>query len=153
MTLYLYLAVSLLICGLLVTPATAGPCCDGWTHFEDRCFRVVDTSATWSDGESACISHGANLVSVENEHEHQFLMSLAHKFSPHAGAVWTGGNDAVEENTWRWSDGSPFSYHKWNAGEPNNVGNEDCMEMYLRVLAFNDVKCDKMMPYICAKDA
>ncbi len=31
----------------------------------------------------------------------------------------------IKEGVWRWVTGEPYSYSSWNAGEPNNAGNED----------------------------
>ena len=30
----------------------------------------------------------------------------------------------LEEGVWQWSNGDPWSYENWHAGEPNNVDNE-----------------------------
>jgi hypothetical protein len=54
------------------------------------------------------------------------------------GNVWIGGNDAVTEGTWVWETGEPWAYSNWNAGEPNNSGNEDYIMMYSSGL-WNDV--------------
>lgn len=33
-------------------------------------------------------------------------------------------NQFLEEGVWQWSNGDPWSYENWHAGEPNNVDNE-----------------------------
>ena len=33
-------------------------------------------------------------------------------------------NHFLEEGVWQWSNGDPWSYENWHAGEPNNVDNE-----------------------------
>ena len=43
--------------------------------------------------------------------------------------------------SWEWTDGLPWSYNNWNAGEPNDAGNnEDCIDRNSG--GWNDVPCD-----------
>jgi hypothetical protein len=41
-------------------------------------------------------------------------------------SYWTGGSDAAQEGTWRWSAGHPWSYSNWDAGQPQGSSNENC---------------------------
>lgn len=32
-------------------------------------------------------------------------------------SAWTGATDTATEGGWSWSDGTPFTYINWNAGD------------------------------------
>ena len=78
------------------------------------------------------------------------------------GDAWLGGSDDDaygEEGQWSWiagpeagtniyngeGDGEgmpvPGQYNNWAAGEPNQAGNEDCMETYISTGTWNDLPC------------
>jgi hypothetical protein len=40
---------------------------------------------------------------------------------------------------WRWSNGEPWGYTNWNAGEPNNAGNEDYLLVNPGFPGWNDI--------------
>ena len=42
-------------------------------------------------------------------------------------------NDINQEMYYEWSDGTEVTYTYWNYYEPNNSGNEDCVEIYIDV--------------------
>lgn len=78
--------------------------------------------------------------------------------------VWIGGNDLTTENTFEWSDDSgafwsvadqTLIYSKWNVGEPNNVGNEDCAEMQITDVShtWNDFRCTVGQERVCETHA
>ena len=76
-----------------------------------------------------------------------------------ATTYWTGMNDLVEENKFRWSDGSVAKFTNWHknpdtgASEPNNCcGGEDCMAVYRHHKnTWNDYGCKYQFPFICEK--
>ena len=50
-----------------------------------------------------------------------------------------------------WTDGTPLEFTAWNEGEPNNVGEEDCVNLPTWSAGlWNDLPCDAQLPYICA---
>ena len=71
--------------------------------------------------------------------------------------VWIGG--VRNGRSFRWIDGSAFTYQNWNNGEPNDVGgNEDCIEFYSHPKGqyhdkWNDRPCNgKSNAYLCKKN-
>ncbi|XP_070535732.1 macrophage mannose receptor 1-like [Ptychodera flava] len=68
--------------------------------------------------------------------------------------VWLGMNDLRTEFTYEWSDMTEVTYTKWNNGEPNSNGDEDCVDMYVSGgLAgyWNDDGCSKAFRSVCKK--
>ena len=47
--------------------------------------------------------------------------------------VWIGLSDLQLENRFQWSDGTGVTYTNWQTQEPNNLGNEDCVEARIKV--------------------
>ena len=85
---------------------------------------------------------GGDLVSVHNYREHMFIWGL------HRTNSWIGFTDRRHEGKFKWTDGTRVNYIRWNRGEANNVGNEDCTELGIK---WNDLKCAARRPYTCKK--
>ncbi len=106
------------------------PTCDG-SIFNGSCYKLYDKGpiaadrVTWKQAEATCVAWGGHLASIANSAEDTFVYNLQ---APCAGIYgsWIGMTDEAQEGKWVWSDGTPFSYTKWQSGEPNNNGgNED----------------------------
>jgi len=107
-------------------------------------YTLMNDALSWSDANAACLAKGLHLASVHSVAENALLVTAA------AGnAVWIRGTDAASEGTWVWSpSGTPLSYTNWNPGEPNNVDNEDCLEV-LSYGKWNDLSCTATRKYVC----
>ncbi|KAJ8337074.1 hypothetical protein SKAU_G00382940 [Synaphobranchus kaupii] len=132
-----------------------GPCHEGWVYLNKRCFQYVPEKTNWLDAEKHCLLLGGNLASEHTEDEHRFLKELAGHSDPQNGAFWIGLSDQYEEGTWIWSDGtraiSEGDFLRWNSGEPNNSGNENCVHSNFGGESnWNDIACDGQYPSICA---
>ncbi|RXN38610.1 zinc finger MYM-type 1-like protein [Labeo rohita] len=101
-------------------------CPYGWTNFGVRCFRFFSQQVNWITAEKNCQSLDANLASVHNKLENDFLLSLL----PSSTLCWMGAHDGEQDGQWLWSDGTPNDYTNWCPGEPNNSGSpENCGEI------------------------
>uniref|UniRef100_A0AAY5L9C5 C-type lectin domain-containing protein n=1 Tax=Esox lucius TaxID=8010 RepID=A0AAY5L9C5_ESOLU len=107
-------------------------CPHGWANYGKVCYQYVSILASWTDAELICLQLGGNLASVHSLSEYNFLLS---------------------EGVWLWSDGSRFTYQKWNRGEPNNAGGrENCMQMNFGAEGGqNDSNCVLQNPFMCAR--
>ncbi|KAM5238004.1 CD209 antigen-like protein C [Ctenodactylus gundi] len=126
------------------------PCPWDWTLFQGNCYFFSKSKRNWNDSVTACQEMGAQLVVIKSAEEQDFLQ-LTSKTN---GYTWMGLSDLNQEGTWLWVDGSHlwFSFKKyWNDGEPNNIGEEDCVEF--KGNGWNDSKCDKKNFWICKKTA
>ncbi|XDV50455.1 hypothetical protein PO909_019511 [Leuciscus waleckii] len=124
-------------------------CPYGWTNFGLRCYKYFSHSVNWITAEKNCQSLGANLASVHNERENEFLLGLLP-----STISWVGANDAVQDGEWLWSDGTVYDYTNWCSEEPNNSGgNEDCLEInWTTNHCWNDASCTSTKNYVCVTD-
>ena len=54
------------------------------------------------------------------------------------------------EGVYQWADGTNVTItSKWLWTEPNNLGNEDCVEVTLHVAKWNDNACFRRFGFIC----
>uniref|UniRef100_A0A3P9N519 Galactose-specific lectin nattectin-like n=1 Tax=Poecilia reticulata TaxID=8081 RepID=A0A3P9N519_POERE len=103
-------------------------CPTGWSQYGKRCFLFQNTQKDWASAERTCNDFGANLASIHDNNEHDFLKKLVKTETGSFQRTWVGGHDAEKEGVWLWSDGSKFDYNKWSSGQPDNTGsNEHCL--------------------------
>ncbi|XP_067249306.1 galactose-specific lectin nattectin-like [Chanodichthys erythropterus] len=126
-------------------------CPKGWSSFGLRCFKYFSQSVNWITAERNCQGLGANLASVRNKPENDFLLGLLPSSSTRA---WIGAHDGKQEGQWLWTDGSVYDFTNWCSGEPNNLDTENCLEInFTSKRCWNDETCADQMGYICVTDA
>ncbi|XP_042265651.1 galactose-specific lectin nattectin-like [Thunnus maccoyii] len=134
-------------------PGFCETCPPGWTQFDQRCYIFYNSEKDWADAERFCTSLDGNLASIRSENEYKFLREMVYRATNSHKRTWVGGYDAVKEGLWLWSDGSKFNFTGWAKGEPNNHGDEGCMEINLRGEDFvNDARCKEKNSFICARN-
>ncbi|XP_067380203.1 ladderlectin-like isoform X2 [Channa argus] len=126
-------------------------CHTGWTKINGACFKYVSTPMTWARAEKKCLTMGAHLASVENQHEYHEIQKMTAPYG--YKQTWVGGSDAQENNIWFWTDGVKFIYTKWCRGEPNNFwGSQHCLSInYTGRKCWGDMGCKAPRPFICEK--
>ncbi|CAJ1085778.1 type-2 ice-structuring protein-like isoform X3 [Xyrichtys novacula] len=126
-------------------------CPSGWSRHNGRCFIYISSPMTWAQAERHCQDLGGNLASVHSHVEYVFVQNMISRITQGFQFAWIGGSDAVEEGTWFWSDGTPFTFAHWDAGQPDNQANSDCMLMnFGDAKKFDDQPCDFEKPFVCA---
>jgi len=148
-------------CPNVADKKTEGSCSPGWTEGGRKCYRYVKDKLTWVEAEAFCKNDSAHLVSVRDQKENDIVFNL---IKDSVRAVWLGGKRRSLVDQWQWTDGSEWSWQKWDKGEPNNLqgyGTENCLEMYIdfqdRGGSWNDNQCENKWPYpkhpfICQKN-
>jgi len=125
----------------------ANICESGWNFFpsEKKCYRVITTAKSWTDARSHCQSHNGELASVPNSETNVFLSKMPKTLA------WIGGHRVG--STWKWSDGSKWSYSNWDKGQPDNCESvQDKAVINYRFVGHWDDDNDKAKrPFICQK--
>ncbi|XP_041841841.1 ladderlectin-like [Melanotaenia boesemani] len=128
-------------------------CPNGWTLYNWRCFLFVQTPMAWSDAEVNCQSMKAHLASVRSAKEYQQIQKMIADQTNQNPLTWLGGSDSAMEGKWLWADGSRFLYTNWCQGEPNNIGNQDCLVMnFSGKNCWDDQQCNNQRPSVCVKN-
>ena len=96
-------------------------------------------SQTGNNAQIWAQNYGANLISLQSATENACIVSELNANS-FGGVIWIGFNDVANEGSHVWYDQSPIVYTNWNGGEPNNSGNEDCVQIYPDG-KWNDLNC------------
>ncbi|XP_072318792.1 galactose-specific lectin nattectin-like [Eucyclogobius newberryi] len=99
--LFLSLAVAALLTPRAMAEGDQG-CDEGWTQSGSRCFKFFSEEKSWTGAEKSCHSLDANLPSIHSEAQNTFIIKATGKNT----LTWLGGNDAVQEGKWLWSDGT-----------------------------------------------
>ncbi|XP_022381412.1 CD209 antigen isoform X3 [Enhydra lutris kenyoni] len=122
------------------------PCPWKWELFQGTCYFFSQTQNIWKDAISACQNLRAQLVIINSTEEQKFLKSWNMKNNQR---TWLGLSDHHNEGSWKWLDNSPLQLSFWKEGEPNNHGDEDCVELYSE--GWNDKRCSSENFWTCEK--
>ncbi|XP_071808002.1 C-type lectin domain family 4 member M-like [Asterias amurensis] len=110
-----------------------------WSQWQDKCYNVHDTNATWEEGKQICVELGRVMVVPQSEEELQHLVNMSS-----CQWFWIGCNDLEVEGTWVCHDGEgTFDEQdkRWEDGQPRSVGgNENCAAG--RLSGWFDIPCD-----------
>ncbi|KAL2099694.1 hypothetical protein ACEWY4_004088 [Coilia grayii] len=127
--------------------------CGSWVSdpFNDFCylFNYLSTR-TWADARADCVNQHADLISITEPFEQAFIQAQV-QLIPTGVSLWMGGHDSVTEGGWEWTDGSPFRYINWNAGNPDDYYGEDCLSILINSGYWNDDNCGYNRGYICKR--
>jgi hypothetical protein len=119
------------------TPALTG--FTSQTNYNGHSYYRSTGSMTWTAAKVACENMGGHLVTISNAAENNFVFNTW-------PSGWIGFTDEVVEGQWRWVTGEPVTYTNWNAGEPNNSGNEDYAQ-FVNGGRWNDLP-NTSLPYV-----
>ena len=106
---------------------------------------------TWNEAEVFCQQENGHLASVTSSAVNQYVTDGMN--SRGFSNTWIGGNDIDEEETWKWTDNSPFGFTFWPSWEPNGGRSENCIHYKLRTnqIMWNDVTCSTSFTFVCSK--
>jgi cysteine-rich repeat protein len=112
---------------------------------DGSCLLYFDAARPFRGAAAQCAAVGGTLVTVADAADNAVLAGWA---SAHGTSLWIGFTDELVEGSWGWWSGAPVTFTRWNYGEPNNSGNEDCAELGPSGY-WNDAGCAASRPYVC----
>ncbi|KTF72104.1 hypothetical protein cypCar_00049469 [Cyprinus carpio] len=97
----------------------------------------------WHDAQIYCRTHYVDLAAITDDTENTFLTNMAINLG---ADIWIG----LHKIPWQWSDESSVSLSsvKWEFGQPNVNGNEDCVKASTEGLMADD-SCSTPLPFYC----
>ncbi|XP_061910715.1 ladderlectin-like [Entelurus aequoreus] len=124
-------------------------CCPkGWTQLNKRCFIYQEEERTFLDAESICNLLGGNLASILSALEYATVLEVIKLTDDPITDTWIGLHQAVETDTFLWTDGSDFKFNAFN----NDGDTGDCVEIENSDELWDLDSCTDLHPYVCARD-
>nr|XP_002120905.3 macrophage mannose receptor 1 isoform X2 [Ciona intestinalis] len=130
-------------------PQTCGDA--SWLYFNGSCYYFSNRKRmAYYDARKYCQSMSSDLTSVENIEEQNYLHQQIQRLI--LSEWWIGLDMNNRDNSFRWADGKPFTFHSWRPNEPNYVNKQEtCVYIYQSDGTWNDYNCGKKISFICKK--
>jgi fibronectin type 3 domain-containing protein len=141
----------------------------GSQTYNAHTYAITSEAMTFAEAKAAAAAVGGYLTTVNTKAENTFLTN---EFYAAYGnkALWIGANDIATEATWVWDNGTTSgddnltdticnapsgdcqpsnatwadgTTRKWNGGEPNDSGGEDCANITNANGYWNDLSCTR----------
>ncbi|KAL7841358.1 hypothetical protein SRHO_G00250490 [Serrasalmus rhombeus] len=119
----------------------------GWIYFSSSIYYISTEKKSWYGSRQECRKTGADLVTIHNKEEQDFIEMLRR-----GQKVWIGLTDRETEGIWKWVDGSGLTTRFWGHGDPTGYG--DCVVTGHRSDPVNnwaDYTCNYQFVWICKK--
>ncbi|CAK8695442.1 CD209 antigen-like protein 2 isoform X2 [Clavelina lepadiformis] len=128
---------------------------DGWyTPNNGYQYKVVDTVQTWQESRVLCQDMGGDLA-VVGMRNLAVRKDIANEVFSSFYPAWIGLNDKSVEGQFVWIDGQSLLNDEasWHPRQPDDVGNEDCVEINWKFPASNanDRPCSQQCWALCEK--
>ncbi|XP_062989368.1 pulmonary surfactant-associated protein D-like [Elgaria multicarinata webbii] len=92
-----------------------------------KIFKTDGSTGDYDTAKASCSHMGGAVAVPRDAAENSALQQMV---SWHNKRVVLGIHDMGTEGRFEYLDGQVIGYSNWAPGEPNNVGNEDCVEMH-----------------------
>ncbi|XP_006017888.1 C-type mannose receptor 2 isoform X1 [Alligator sinensis] len=124
-----------------------------WIKYQDEEYKFFEHHSSWVQAQRICTWFQAELVSVHNRAELDFLGQNLKKFSRGQEQHWWIGLHTYEnDGRFKWSDGSLLNFISWAPGKPRPVSKDKkCVYMTASREDWGDQKCLTGLPYICKR--
>ncbi len=124
--------------------------CNGKRFTVGKTDYCLQGPATWEAAQKTCLRDGGELAMLDTEAENSALFaSIGAKII--VTDLWIGLSDEAVEGQFRWISGDPLEVPLWRAGEPNDIGNEDCATWAASDGRWNDLSCATPQASLCEK--
>ncbi|XP_040176622.1 pulmonary surfactant-associated protein D-like isoform X2 [Rana temporaria] len=111
----------------------------------NKIFVTSGKVVTYDESIGICTKAGFQLATPLNPEENKAVSDIAQYYKT---VAFLGFTDERTEGTFRYANRDPIKYSNWNPGEPNQQGEEDCVEMQLNG-KWNDENCKVKRLNIC----
>ncbi|KAL9964238.1 hypothetical protein ACROYT_G027851 [Oculina patagonica] len=110
----------------------------------------IKHTASWQDAQSVCKSKQANLVTVNDENEMNFLGDILG-----ARGSWCGLNNWDNMTAFEWVSGEQSDYTNWAVKQPRKNIKKRCVHILFeaQVYKWEMSKCDSIFRYTCENAA
>ena len=142
----------------------------GSQTYNSHTYAITSSAMTFAEAKAAAAELGGYLTTINTLEENTFLTSRF--YGTYGNAIWIGANDIAEEGTWLWDNGTTSgddnltdticnapsgdctpsnakwadnTTRKWNGGEPNDSGGEDCANITNANGFWNDLPCSSSL--------
>ncbi|XP_061636299.1 alpha-N-acetylgalactosamine-specific lectin-like [Phyllopteryx taeniolatus] len=142
------------MCGLLAgvsCQTMKGYCPEGYTRLNDRCLIFQHEPRNFSDAESVCNILGGNLVSIGSALENAVVVELIRDAAGTFKNTWIAYHDTIQENDFMWTDGTFGVFTDFAATQPDDLDNEDCVDINSDDEMWHDEDCTDLSSFVCAK--
>ncbi len=106
--------------------------------FNGHTYYISNQPLPWMEANTACSLRGGYLATITSMEENDFIANAASQVTPdpqiqNPSYVFFGMTDMDSEGVWRWVTGEPWTFSRWNIGEPSNANliGENVGMMYL----------------------
>ena len=125
-------------------------CPDGYSSFQDSCYKIYSTGKTNSEARSACTQEGSHLVDIKTQAEQDYLAGILDDVN--SGEVWIGLTGSGEGAPLYWTDGTPLDFDAWIplGGGRNDGDGGTCIRMnHWFNYRWGDKSCSTDYGYVC----
>jgi len=153
-----------------VTSAILSANIQGSQTYNAHTYAITSSAMTFAQAKIAAAALGGYLTTINTLAENTFLTTKF--YGTYGNAIWIGANDIVTEDTWVWDNGTTSgdnnltdticnapsgdctpsnakwadnTTRKWNGGEPNDLGGEDCANITNANGFWNDLSCSRLL--------
>ena len=106
---------------------------------------LSEGSASWRTAAAACHLLDMNLARIDSRKERDWVHQTFGK-----SKAWIGLNDISREGDFKNEDGCRRRYVAWATDQPDNSGNEDCVQLSSK-RGWNDNRCSQKFRFLCKK--
>lgn len=154
----LFVAIALSLAGMVLAQPEPWLHPDGTIHY----YHVisVDREINWYQANDSAVARGGYLATLTSPAEDSFLFAQADadlfwrkRPDGRLAGPWLGGYQPVgspePDSGWTWITSEPMNYRNWTAGEPDNAGGANAVNLGeafgRRVGTWNDLRADSSL--------
>ncbi|XP_013919870.1 PREDICTED: pulmonary surfactant-associated protein D [Thamnophis sirtalis] len=110
-----------------------------------KVFKTNGYEGNFDDLRQRCVQAGGQLAAPRNAAENDAVQKIVLLYNKSA---FLGITDLKTEGTFKYLNDQPLTYANWLTGEPNNQGQENCVELFSNG-KWNDKSCGEKRLLVC----